>query len=71
MRNIKSKTSGYNDNNNYSDFTLKCLDTKNNSSCVSTFLRDSKYVTIDSSNSECGNITNVDEFNKCYGDRIN
>ena len=70
MRNIKSKTSGYNDNNNYSDFTLKCLDTKNNSSCVSTFLRDSKYVTIDSSNSVCGNITNADEFKKCY-ERIN
>lgn len=73
MRKIKSKSSGtqgYNYEHKYSDFTLNCLDKNDDMACVSSFLHSGEYVTIDANNSVCGNITNIDEFKKCY-ERIN
>lgn len=73
MKKIKSKSSGthgYNYEHKYSDFTLNCLNKKEDTACISSFLHNSEYITIDSNNSVCGNITNEDEFKKCY-ERIN
>lgn len=74
IREIKSKSSGkktgYNNKNKYSDFTLDCKGSSKHDACISSFLHSGKYVTIDTNNSVCGNITNSEEFHACY-DRIN